>query len=107
MCWTNKRWAEIQPLDIDVNNDDLHYEALESHQRKKCKSKYTQKIYPWEDQGPWTHGVIVEPINDDHRECSYAIQVTKTGRLITQNSKHICSTSITAEEYLCDQIKKS
>ena len=28
-------------------------------------------------------------------------------RLTTQNIRHVCSTSILAEEYLCEQIKKS
>ena len=54
----------------------------------------------WEDGGLWTHGVIVKPNNDYHRVCPYTIQVMKTGRLIMWNSKHICSTSITADEYL-------
>ena len=31
----------------------------------------------------------------------------KTGRLITQNAKHLCSSNITSEEYLCEHIKKS
>ena len=28
---------------ININNDDIHYEALEAHQRKYDKAKDTQK----------------------------------------------------------------
>ena len=59
----------------------------------------------WEDRGLWAHGVIAEP-SDDHRGDSYTIQVTKTSRLIMQNSKHICSSSIMSEEYLSNEVKK-
>ena len=34
------------------------------------------------------------------------ICVTKTGRMITRNSKHIKTTSITAAQYLWDQLDK-
>ena len=35
------------------------------------------------------------------------IQVTKMGRLITQNTEHIQATDVSAEQYLCDQIRKA
>ena len=54
----------------------------------------------WEDGGPWTHGTG----NDNHFNKSYTIRVTKTGCIITRNSKHIKTTLITAEQYLRDQL---
>ena len=53
------------------------------------------------------HSVITEPNNSDHKGHSYTIWVTKTGRLIMKNLKHICNTTITSEEYLLEQIKKA
>ena len=58
-----------------------------------------------EDGGPWMHGVIKEAINSDHNGRFFIIRVTKTGRLIMQNTRHICSTPITTEQYLLEHIK--
>ena len=60
----------------------------------------------YEDGKPWMHRVIKEPNSSDHRRRSYIIRVTKIGRLITQNIRHICSTPVTTEKYLWGQIKK-
>ena len=58
-------------------------------------------------QGPWIHRVIVEPNGSDHRGSSYITWVTKTGRIITHNTKYIHGTPISAEEYLYEQIRKA
>ena len=50
--------------------------------------------------------MIVESNNDDHSRCFHTMYIMKMGRLITQNSKHLCNTFISTEEYLCKQIKK-
>ena len=52
------------------------------------------------------HGIIVEPNGCDHRGCSHTIKVAKTGRLTTCNIKHIRTTTISVEHYLCEQIRK-
>ena len=91
---------------INQDNDDQHCEALEAHQRKNDRGKNTLKDLPifitgstvavqWKDRGLWTHGVIVKPNNDKHREYYHTIWVTKIDRLIMQNSNPIHSTSIT------------
>ena len=53
-----------------------------------------------EDGGPWIHGVIEEANNNGHIGRSYIITVMKTGRVITQNTRHICNTPIPPEQYL-------
>ena len=103
---------------INVNDNNLHHKALEAHQRKNDKGKDTQKdpaifitgttvAVPLVDGGLWTYGVIVKLNNDYHKGCSYTTQLTKTSKLIMWSYKHICSTNIMSEEYLCKQIKKS
>ena len=61
----------------------------------------------WEDTGPWMHRGIDEANDSDNKEQLFMIWVTKTDRLITQNTKLICSTPITTEQYLDEQIKKA
>ena len=56
--------------------------------------------------GPWTHVVTVGPNGNDNREHYYAIWVTKTGRHIMQNTKHIQGTTISPEQYAKEQIRK-
>ena len=60
----------------------------------------------WEDGGLWTHGTIVGKGDHNHHNCSYKIQVTTTGRIITCNRQQIKPTSITAEEYIHYQSRK-
>ena len=96
---------------INVDNDDLHHKAIQASQRKNDKGKDTQKDPPifipgiivaiqQEDRGLWKHYMIIEPNNHDQGGHSFTICVTKIGRLIIQNSKHISSTNITSEEHL-------
>ena len=59
-----------------------------------------------EDGGPWTHGILKEAKSKDHRGGSFIIRVTIMGRLLTWNTRHICSTPITTEQYLQEQIRK-
>ena len=58
----------------------------------------------WEDDGPWTHGTVVSRGDCIHNNRIMKISVTKTGHIITRNSKHIKTTSITGEQYLRDQL---
>ena len=53
------------------------------------------------------HWVIEETNGSDHKGQLYIIWVTETGRLITWNMTYICSTPVTMEQYLCEQIKKA
>ena len=59
-----------------------------------------------EDEGPWTHGAVVDKGDYNHHNRSYKIQVTKTGRIITHNRQHIRPTPITAENFLHNQLSK-
>ena len=59
-----------------------------------------------EDGGPWTIGIITAANNSDQTERSYIIRVTKMGRLMTWNTRHTCSTPITTEQYIWEQIRK-
>ena len=77
-------FSQMNRHPIDIDNDELHYNALEAHQRKNDKVKDTHKdpfIYitgateavQWKDRRLWTHGMIVKPNNDDHTGCFYTI----------------------------------
>ena len=50
-----------------------------------------------EDGGPWMYEIIEKANNSGHSGRSYKIRVIKTGRLIMQNTRHICSTPVTTE----------
>ena len=61
-----------------------------------------------EDGGLWSPGIIFKPNNNDHRvRLLYNMSDMKPGRLMTWNSKHKGSTSITAEECLHEKINTS
>ena len=60
----------------------------------------------WEDGALWTHGTTVGKGGHNHNDRSYTIHVTKTGLVITRNSKHVKPTEITAEQCLWDQLEK-
>ena len=52
------------------------------------------------------YGVIEEANSSDHKgDCTSSWP--QTSRLITWNMKHIYSTPITLEQYLCEQVKKA
>ena len=62
---------------INVYSGDLYHEVLEVCQRQNDKGKATPTNSPIfikeatvtvqpEDQGLWTHGVIIKPNNNDH-----------------------------------------
>ena len=53
------------------------------------------------------HGVIMEANGSYLRGCAYTIWATKADRLIMQSTKHICSTSMSTEQYLHGQIQKA
>ena len=59
-----------------------------------------------EDGGPWMCGVIKEANRGDQNGRSYVFRVTKTGRLIILNTRHMHNTPINTEQYLQEQIKK-
>ena len=47
----------------------------------------------------WTHCTIVGVGDHYHNNISYTIRITRTGHIVTRNTKHIKITPITAEEY--------
>ena len=104
-----------RPL-IGLNNDDEHYEALVKRKVNNNMNHDTPKKYAsipivsivvvhrrWWRMDPWDNR---RKGNHNHNDRSYTIQVTKTGQLITRNSKHVKPTLITAKQYLCDQLDK-
>ena len=58
------------------------------------------------DGGPWAHGTVVGGGDHNCNNTLYMINITKTGQLITRNSKHLKATPITAEQYHQDQLSK-
>ena len=66
---------------INLDNDDLHHEVLETCHGKNDKGKGSQKdapnfitgaivTVPWEDRKLWTYDMIVKPnINDQRGNC--------------------------------------
>ena len=99
---------------IHVNNTDLHFEALDIHQRKYDEGKNTWKdpsvfiaratvAVKQEDWGAWMHDIIGK--SNNHRWHSFTTLVTRSRRLIMQNLKHTHDTTVRPQEYLCQQIK--
>ena len=104
----------INKLPINSDHDDEYYEALVNRQGMNDKKYDTARNYylfsigsiivvQWQNGGLWTHGTVVGGGDHNHNNRSYTIRITKTGHIITRNSKHIKTTPITAEQYLRDQ----
>ena len=90
-------WSQINREPININSNDVQYEA-----HKSSKDKYVKDIdsgkdplsFPiWstvamqcEDGGPWAHGVIKEANNSDHKGRSYIIS-DKDGQTDTMEHK--------------------
>ena len=98
-----------------MDNGDEHYEALVNRQAKNGKKYDTARNYylfsigstvavQQQDGGLWLHGTVVGRGDHKHNNRSHKIRVTKTGHIITTNCKHITTTTITAEQYLRDQL---
>ena len=108
----------INRLLINSNNDDEHYEVLVTRQTRNDNNYDTSRKYDsfsirstvavqWEDGGQWTHGTVVGRGNHSHSSRSYMIRISKTGWVVTRNSKHIKPTLIATRQYLRDQITKN
>ena len=98
----------INILPVNSNNDDEHYEALVTRQTRNDKNYDTSRSYDsfsvvstvvvqWEDGGLWTHGTVVGRGDHNHGNRSYLIRISKTGCVVTRNSKHTKATPITAK----------
>ena len=105
-----------RPL-IGVNNNDEHYEALvkrqtttdKNHDTSRNYAAYSNRVYCSSSMRRWwtvDHGTIVGKGDHNHIDRSYTICITKTGWLITRNSKHVKPTQITTKQYLSDQLDK-
>ena len=103
---------------INSNGNDEHFEALVKGQPENDKNHDTSIIMllfckgstivvQWEAGGPWTHGTVVGRGYHNYNSRSYMICVTKTGWLITRNSKHIKARPTTAEQYLWNRLGKN
>ena len=101
-----------------INHKDEYYRALKSRQEAYIKNNDSCKnstifssgstvAIQMEDGGSWVYGKIIEGNNKGQQGWSYWVQVTKTGRVIMQNTKHIRYTLVTVEQYLWDQLAKA
>ena len=88
---------------ININNNEVQYEALKGHHNKYIKNNDIHKdsfSFPvrstlpvQDDDGrPWIHKVIKEVSNSDHTGRTYIVRVIKMGRLIMWKRRHIWST---------------
>ena len=91
---------------LNSNKDEEYYETL-IYRQKNDQDQNTSRNYTFipirstvvvqhKDCGLWSHGTIVGKDNHKHNNRSYAICITKTGWLITRNSKHIKPTKVKA-----------
>ena len=87
-------WQDKYSKDCDIHQHSIHFLA---------GSTVAMQM---EDDGLWTHGVIVEGNSEDHNEQTYKVRVTKTGRLITHNTRHLQKTPVATEQYLRQQTAK-
>ena len=101
----------INRLPINTNKDDEHYEALVTRETRNDKNYDTTRSYDsfpigstvvvqQEDDRPWTHGTVVGRGDHNHNNRSYMIRISKTGGIVTRNSKHSKTIPLTAEQYL-------
>ena len=60
----------------------------------------------WQDGGQWMSGVIVEGNSTDCDWQSYIVKVTKIGTFITQNTRHIHKTPLTAKQHFQEKLSK-
>ena len=102
---------QMNTYPINVDNDDVHHQALGICKRKSDKVKDAKKVLllllqglQKQSNGKMGDHVIVKPKWWPQRMHLYHLS-DKTGRLITWNSKHVCSTNIMSEGYLQEQIK--
>ena len=93
---------------VNSDNNDDHYEALVKRQIRNIKNYDTVRNYDlfsigstvvvqWEDGWLWTHWTIAVAGNNNHKNRSYTIRITRTGHIVTKNSRHIKTTLIPAE----------
>ena len=84
---------------LNADKDDDNYDVLVERQGKTEKNYDTLRNYNsiqrWsvlvvqgEDGGLWTHKTIIDKDAYNHNDQSGRVWVTKTGWLITKNSKH-------------------
>ena len=103
---------------VNIDNDDEHHIKLFHRQGKNHTNNDASQVFAsipigsnvvvqWKDGGLWTHGIIIGKGNHNHHSWSYNIQVTTMERIITHNQQHIKPMSITAEEYIHYQAKKT
>ena len=85
--------SQMKRKPININNNDVQYEALKACQDKYVKDNSIHKnllSFPigskvavqCEDGGPWMYGVTEEANNSNHSGRSYIIRVMKMLRLI-------------------------
>ena len=95
---------------LDSNKDEEHYGALINRQTKNDKNHDTPRNHAFlpirsavmvqcKDGGPLTHHTIGGKGDHNHNNKSYTICVTKTGQVVTRNSKNMKPTQITDKQY--------
>ena len=105
----------INRIPNNSDNDDDHYEALVKRKIRNDKNYDTARnndllligstvAVQQKDGETWTHRTIVGAGDHNHNNRSYTIRITRTGYIVTRNSKHIKTMPITTEQYLRDQI---
>jgi len=90
---------QIQSLQSKQENMKKYHDL--KHGAKEPKEFYIgqQIMVQKEDQGPWTHGMIVARNTADHNNRSYKVKITMTNRIITRNEKHIRASKIPTSTY--------
>ena len=94
--------------------DDDHHTKLVDRQGKNDNDTSVFSNIPigsavavqCEDSGPQTHGTVVDTGNHNHHDRSYIIQLTKNGRCISRNRRHLKPTTVTTDTYLQHQSNK-
>ena len=105
----------INRISKNSDNIDDHYKAVVKRQIRNDKNYYAVRDYDLfsigstvvvqqEDDGLWIHSTIVGIGDHNHNNRSCTIRITRTGCIVTRNSKDIKTTPITAEQYFRDQL---
>ena len=74
-------------------------------QKYKIITTGSTVVVQQENGGPWIHESVMDKGDNNHNDCSYKVQVTKMGQLITKNRKQVAAIYIGSNKYQISRLK--
>jgi hypothetical protein len=79
-----------------------HDKKLSNHSEPELLPVGTEVRVQREDNGPWTHGTVIDHGDPNHHFRSYKVQLTLGGRIIVRNARHVERTDVPAWKFKLD-----